>query len=67
MVNFDDWVKSRQDVRQWSEDERACAELAWKEAIKIYKGEQNAGTSTCTKCGLVCFSNGYCYRCSGVA
>lgn len=29
---FDEWVKSRQDVRQWSEDELACAQVAYIEA-----------------------------------
>jgi hypothetical protein len=67
MINFDDWVRLRQDARQWSEDEKACAEIAWKEAIKLFKGDSNAGTSTCPKCRMVCFNNGFCYRCSGVA
>ena len=34
MMTFEEWTKGRQDVRQWSEDERACAELAWREAMK---------------------------------
>lgn len=67
MINFDEWVQSRQDVRQWSEDEKACAELAWKEAIKLSKGDKNAGTSICAKCGNVCANNGSCYCPSGVA
>lgn len=67
MINFWEWVQSRQDARQWSEDEKACAEIAWKEAIKLFKGDSNAGTYTCSKCGVVCFNNGFCYRCSGVA
>ena len=36
MISFWDWVKSRQDARQWSEDELACAEIAWNEAVKEY-------------------------------
>jgi len=67
MIIFDDWVQSRQDARQWSDDEKACAEIAWKEAIKLLKGEENAGTHTCSKCGVVCFNNGFCYCSVGVA
>lgn len=40
MIEFWDWVKSRQDARQWSEDELACAEIAWKEAVKEFKKYQ---------------------------
>jgi hypothetical protein len=32
------WVESRQDARQWTEDEKACAEIAWKGAIELYDG-----------------------------
>ena len=67
MISFDEWVQSRQDVRQWSEDEKACAELAWKEAVKLLTGGQNAATSTCTKCGAISAVNGGCYCPSGVA
>lgn len=67
MIDFDDWVRLRQDARQWSEDEKACAEIAWKEAIKLFKGDSNGRTLTCAKCGMVCLGNGFCYRCSGVA
>jgi hypothetical protein len=30
------WVELRQDARQWSEDEQACAELAWRAAVESY-------------------------------
>ena len=40
MIEFWEWVKSRQDARQWSEDELACAEIAWNEAIKELKKHQ---------------------------
>lgn len=56
MINFWQWVQSRQDARQWSEDEKACAELAWKAAIKL-KTEELDGTFVCPKCGLVCDCN----------
>jgi len=36
MPDFWKWVESRQDARQWSEDEKACAELAWLAAIESY-------------------------------
>lgn len=36
LPDFWKWVKSRQDARQWSEDELACAELAWRAAIDTY-------------------------------
>jgi len=67
MINFDDWVRLRQDARQWSEDEKACAEIAWKEAIKLLKGESDARPRTCSKCGLLCFNNDFCYCFIGVA
>lgn len=66
MIDFWQWVQSRQDARQWSEDEKACAELAWKAAIKL-KTEEFHGTSICAKCGNVCANNGSCYCPSGVA
>jgi hypothetical protein len=66
MINFWQWVQSRQDARQWSEDELACAELAWKEAIKLSK-EREDGASVCAKCGMVCADNGGCYCPSVVA
>lgn len=36
-MTFDDWLATRQDARQWSEDEKACAELAWRCATKHYE------------------------------
>ncbi len=35
MMTFEEWVQTRQDARQWSEDELACAEIAWREASKV--------------------------------
>ena len=35
-MTFEEWLKTRQDARQWSEDELACAEIAWNEAVKEY-------------------------------
>lgn len=66
MIDFWKWVESRQDARQWSEDEKACAELAWRAALKL-KSEETNGTSICAKCGNVCANNGSCYCPSGVA
>jgi len=36
--SFDSWVASRQDAKHWSEDELACAEVAWKECQKHWEG-----------------------------
>lgn len=36
LPDFWKWAHSRQDARQWSEDELACAELAWRAAIDTY-------------------------------
>lgn len=66
MSDFWQWVKSRQDAKHWSEDELACAELAWKEALKLKKENEN-GTFICSKCGAVCADNGGCYCPSMVA
>jgi hypothetical protein len=35
-IDFWGWVNSRQDARQWTEDEKACAEMAWNAAIDAY-------------------------------
>jgi predicted RNA-binding Zn-ribbon protein involved in translation (DUF1610 family) len=55
-MTFEEWVKSRQDARQWSEDELACAEIAWKCATKISQ-EALYGTFICPKCGVVSGNN----------
>lgn len=34
--DFWKWAHARQDARQWTEDELACAELAWRAAIETY-------------------------------
>jgi len=34
-MTFTEWVAMRQDARQWSEDELACAQLAWESACQI--------------------------------
>lgn len=34
-MTFSEWLSMRQDARQWSEDELACAELAWNAAVAI--------------------------------
>jgi len=34
-MTFSEWLAMRQDARQWSEDELACAELAWRAAVVI--------------------------------
>lgn len=33
--SFEDWVRKRQDVRTWNEDDLAVARLVWREAWKI--------------------------------
>jgi hypothetical protein len=33
-MTFEEWLKTRQDARTWSEDEKAVAELVWREAQK---------------------------------
>jgi hypothetical protein len=38
-MTFDEWISHRQDARTWSEDERAIAELTWREANKIAEGQ----------------------------
>ena len=42
MMTFEEWVKSRQDARQWTEDERACAEIAWNESHKATRQDELA-------------------------
>ena len=73
-MTFDEWVKSRQDARQWSEDERACAEIAWNEATKITRGETNEGNMAtkngshlCARCGSIFCDNGCRNNSDGVA
>ena len=34
-MTFDEWISHRQDARSWSEDEKAIAELTWREATKV--------------------------------
>jgi hypothetical protein len=74
MINFWQWIESRQDARQWTEDEKACAEIAWKEAIKLYKEGLNETSLDrlnesliCPKCSSVRANNGRCYCTGGVA
>lgn len=73
MINFWEWVQSRQDARQWSEDERACAEIAWKEALKLKGAEDETRldkrniTYRCAKCGDVCTNNAGSYSAGGTA
>lgn len=38
-MTFEDWISHRQDARTWTEDERAIAELTWREATKITDGQ----------------------------
>jgi hypothetical protein len=38
-MTFDEWISHRQDARTWTEDERAIAELTWREATKITDGQ----------------------------
>jgi hypothetical protein len=38
-MTFDEWISHRQDARTWTEDERASAELTWREATKITDGQ----------------------------
>lgn len=35
-MTFEEWISHRQDARSWSEDERAVAELTWREAQRVY-------------------------------
>jgi rubrerythrin len=73
MINFWEWVQSRQDVRQWSEDERACAEIAWKDAIKLMEREYEARLDKlnspyrCAKCGDISSDNAGGYSAGGTA
>lgn len=71
MINFWEWANSRQDARQWSEDEKACAEIAWKEAIKLYKEHlHETGMDRineprlCPKCSGILGNDNSCY-CTG--
>ena len=38
-MTFEDWISQRQDARTWSEDEKAIAELTWREAAKMVNGQ----------------------------
>lgn len=73
MDSFWQWVQSRQDARQWSEDEKACAEIAWKEAIKLTEEKYETKldrfncSSKCSKCGFLSSNDGSCYCPGGVA
>ena len=33
--SFEEWVRKRQDVRTWNEDEIAVARLVWREAWRV--------------------------------
>lgn len=38
-MTFEEWISQRQDARSWSEDEKAIAELTWREATKVVNSQ----------------------------
>lgn len=39
MMTFNEWISQRQDARTWTEDEKAIAELVWREAARVINAQ----------------------------